>query len=194
MTTAPAARSPRRYDPDRKSRIIDAAIEVIADHGVAGTTSRRIAAAADVPLGSITYHFDSIEELLELAFRRHAERMSPRYEAHFDNVTDVAGFAEAVTDLIHSDAGGDARDWAVAYELYLAALRDPALRSVTEAWMRRSRAVLERFVDPATARGIDALNEGLVMHMILSTARYDRAATSSIVRRFLGVGELGVGE
>lgn len=186
MTAVPAARSPRRYDPDRKSRIIDAAIGVIADHGVTGTTSRRIAAAADVPLGSITYHFDSLEDLIEQAFRRHAEQMSPRYEAHFENVTDLAGFADAVTDLIHGGAGGDQRDWAVAYELYLAALRDPTLRTVTEAWMRRSRAVLERFVDPVTARAVDALNEGLVMHMILSTATFDRADTRAIVGRFLG--------
>jgi DNA-binding transcriptional regulator YbjK len=187
VTAAPAARSPRRYDPERKSRIVDAAIEVIAAHGVAGTTSRRIAAAADVPLGSITYHFDSLEDLLEQAFRRHAERMSPRYEAHFDKVTDLASFADAVTDLINGDAGGDARDWVVSYELYLAALRIPALRGVTDAWMRRSRTVLERFIDPVTARGIDALIEGLVMHLILSTASFDRADTRTIVGRFLGV-------
>lgn len=187
MTAVPAARSPRRYDPDRKSRIVDAAIEVIADHGVAGTTSRRIAAAADVPLGSITYHFDSLEDLLEQAFRRHAELMSPRYEAHFEGVTDLSGFADAVTDLINGGAGGDGSDWAVSYELYLAALRNPALRSVTDAWMRRSRTVLERFIDPVTARGIDAVIEGLVMHLTLSTATHDRAETRTIVGRFLGV-------
>jgi DNA-binding transcriptional regulator YbjK len=182
---APQPRS-RRHDPDRKSRIIEAAIEVVADHGVAGTTSRRIAAAADVPLGSLTYHFEGLDDLLAQAFERHAERMSPRYEAHFSHVRDMAGFVDAVTDLINGDAGGEASDWAVAYELYLAALREPALRSVTEAWMRRSRAVLERFVDPVTARGVDALIEGLTMHLILSTET-DRNATRTIVARFLGV-------
>ena len=183
MTTAPAA---RRYDPGRKLRIVDAAIEVIASHGVAGTTSRRIAAAADVPLGSLTYHFTGLDDLLGQAFQRHAERMSPLYEAHFDRVRDRAGFVEAVTDLIHGEAGADTRDWAVAYELYLAALREPSLRSVTEAWMRRSRAVLERFVDPVTARGVDALIEGLVMHLTLSTATFDRAETRAIVERVAG--------
>jgi TetR/AcrR family transcriptional regulator, regulator of biofilm formation and stress response len=187
VTTAPVARSPRRFDPDRKSRIIDAAIDVVADRGVAGTTSRRIAAAADVPLGSLTYHFTGLDDLLAQAFRRHAERMSPRYEAHFAGVRDADTFVDAVTDLIQGDAGGDPREWAVAYELYLAALRDPTLRGVTEAWMRRSRAVLERFVDPVTARGIDALIEGLVMHMTLTTAAFGRADTRTIVARFVGV-------
>jgi DNA-binding transcriptional regulator YbjK len=182
---APQPRSPRRHDPDRKSRIIEAAIEVIAEHGVAGTTSRRIAAAADVPLGSLTYHFDGLDDLLAQAFRRHAERMSPPYEAHFAAVRDRDAFIDAVADLIHGDAGADQRDWAIAYELYLAALRNPALRSVTESWMRRSRAVLERYVDPLTARGVDALIEGLVMHMTLSTATFSRADTRAIVARLV---------
>ena len=183
--TLPAARAPRRYDPERKSRIVDAAIDVVARHGVAGTTMRRIAAEADVPLGSLTYHFTGLDDLLAQAFQRHAERMSPLYEAHFDGVRDREGFIDAVTDLIHGDAGADPRDWAVAYELYLAALRDPALRTVTEAWMRRSRAVLERFVDPVTARGVDAMIEGMVMHLTLSTATFERADTREIVARLL---------
>jgi len=99
----------------------------------------------------------------------------------------MAGFVDAVTTLINGEAGGSTRDWQVAYELYLAALRDPALRAVTEDWMRRSRAVLERFVDPVTARGVDALIEGLVMHVTLSTATFSRAETRTIVARFLGV-------
>jgi DNA-binding transcriptional regulator YbjK len=183
--TATPVRNPRRYDPDRKSRIIEAAIDVIADHGVAGTTHRRIAAVADVPLGSLTYHFTGLDDLLEQAFSRHAERMSPIYESHFDGVTTREQFIDAVTDLIDGDAGADQREWVIAYELYLAALRNPALRTVTESWMRRSRAVLERFVDPVAARGVDALIEGLVMHMTLSTAAVNREDTRTIVARFL---------
>jgi DNA-binding transcriptional regulator YbjK len=188
--TAPAgaaSRPGRRYDPDRKNRIIDVTVDVIADHGVAGTTHRLIAAAADVPLGSLTYHFDGLDDLLAQAFRRHAERMSRSYAAAFDGVSTRDQLIDAVTDLIHGDADADPRDWAVAYELYLAALRDPALRSVTESWMRTSRAVLERFVDPTTARGVDALIEGLVMHRTLATTPgATRAETRGIVARQLG--------
>jgi DNA-binding transcriptional regulator YbjK len=91
-----------------------------------------------------------------------------------------------VTDLVHGAVGAGAGEWAVAYELYLAALRDPSLRAVTERWMRASRAVLERFVDPDTARSLDALIEGLVMHRMLSTAPASRDRTRTAVRRFLG--------
>jgi len=183
MTAAPGARPVRRHDPQRADRIVDAALDVIAEHGVPNTTHRLIAAAADVPLGSLTYHFSSLEELRARAFTRHADRMAVAYEAHFQDVRSVDDVVEAVTGLVHGDAGADPRDWAIAYELYLAALRDPALRSVTESWMRRSRSVLERFVDPTTARGVDALIEGLVMHKILSTDPVSRDQTREIVAR-----------
>ncbi|WP_432834189.1 TetR/AcrR family transcriptional regulator [Dactylosporangium sp. CA-092794] len=176
----------RRHDPDRKDRIIDAAIEVIAEHGVAGTTHRLIAKAADVPLGSLTYHFTSLEDLREQAFRRHAQRMSVIYEAHFHDVRTREELVAAVTDLIDGDAGADDTDWTIAYELYLAALREPALREVTEAWMRTSRSVLERYVDPTTARGVDALIEGLVMHKTLSTGTVSRQDIRAIVDRAIG--------
>ncbi len=175
----------RRHDPDRKDRIVDATIRVIAEHGVAGTTHRLIAAAADVPLGSLTYHFTGLEDLRAQAFRRHAERMSAIYAAHFEEVRTREQLVEAVTTLIHGDAGAEPHDWAIAYELYLAALREPALREVTDTWMRASRAVLERFVDPTTARGVDALIEGLVMHKTLATAPVPREQIREIVRRVL---------
>src|SRR3954451_23903440 len=181
-----ADRPVRRHDPDRASRIVDAAIDVIAEHGVAGTTHRLIAAAADVPLGSLTYHFTSLEDLRVHALRRYAERMSLVYAAHFDGVRTHEQFIDAVTDLIQGDAGADTHDWMIAYELYLAALRDPALRVVTETWMRTSRTVLERFVDPVTARGVDALIEGLTMHKILSTTPYPGKQIRRMVARAAG--------
>ncbi|MFI7602747.1 TetR/AcrR family transcriptional regulator [Actinoplanes sp. NPDC049681] len=187
-----SARSARRHDPDRRSRIIDVTVDIIAEHGVAGTTHRRIAAAADVPLGSLTYHFDGLNDLLTQAFRRHAERMSVSYAAAFAEVRTPEDFVDAVTDLIHSDADADSRDWAVAYELYLAALRDPALRQVTESWMRASRSVLERFIDPTTARGVDALIEGLVMHKVLATTSgATRAETHDIIARLADAATAG---
>lgn len=177
----------RRHDPHRRERILDAALDVIATHGVAGTTHRLIAAAADVPLGSLTYHFSSLEDLRTQAFQRHAQRMSVIYAGHFDKVDSVQKLVAAVTGLIHGDAGADTGDWAVAYELYLAALRDPHLRVVTETWMRSSREVLERFVDPVTARGVDALVEGMVMHKMLSTSPPTRRQIRDIVARVVDV-------
>jgi DNA-binding transcriptional regulator YbjK len=172
VTTAAQRRAPRprRTDPHRKTRILDAAITAIAEHGVAGTTHRLIAAAADVPLGSLTYHFSGLADLRAQAFRRLAARLADAYGEHFADVHGTTDLVDAVTRLVEGAAGAGSDEWAATYELYLAALRDPALREITESWMRTNRAVLARYVDVATARALDALIEGLIMHRMLSTA------------------------
>lgn len=174
-------RRPARRDPGRKERIVRAALEVLAEHGVAGTTHRMVAEAADVPLGSLTYYFTSLADLRAQAFQLLATEMSARYSAAFDAVTSRADLIKSLTALIEDQAGAQKREMVLSYELYLAAMRDPDLRTITESWMQSSRRVLERYVDPVTARGVDALIEGLVMHNALATAPLARRDIATIV-------------
>ncbi|MYR60896.1 TetR family transcriptional regulator, partial [Streptomyces sp. SID625] len=60
----------RRHDPGRRQRIIDAAIRVVGAKGIAGLSHRTVAAEADVPLGSTTYHFATLDDLLVAALRQ----------------------------------------------------------------------------------------------------------------------------
>jgi len=161
--------SPRRVDPDRKARIVDAALDVIAEHGVAGTTHRVVAAAADVPLGSMTYHFENLDELLRLAFERHAVQAAARFEAAMATVPEGGDPVEAIVGLVCDESGNYRRDLLVALELYVLAARKPAFRTVTQRWMAASRAALRRHVDAEVAPDVDALLEGLVLHAALST-------------------------
>ncbi|WP_182909913.1 TetR family transcriptional regulator [Microbispora sp. H13382] len=165
----PVPRRPRRHDPGRRDRLIDAALTVIAERGVAGTTHREIARVADVPLGSMTYHFTSLDEVLAEAFTRHAESVARVFDERMRAAPDRKAAVEAVIALVSDDLLGAQRDLVLAVELYLAAARNPALRAVTQAWMARSRQALERHFDPTTARELDALIEGLVLHSALST-------------------------
>jgi DNA-binding transcriptional regulator YbjK len=163
------ARRVRRHDPGRRDRLIDAAVTVIAEHGVAGATHREIARAADVPLGSMTYHFSSLDEILAEAFTRHAESVASVFDERLGAARDRSAAIEAVVELVCADLLGSERDLVLSVELYVAAARKPALRAVTQAWMGRSRRALERHFDPTTARELDALIEGLVLHSALST-------------------------
>lgn len=162
-------RRPRRYDPERRERLIAAALDVIAEHGVAGATHRVIARTADVPLGSTTYHFATLDELLAAAFTLHAESVADALEKRMREVTGRDDALEALVGHLTQDLLAEDRALVLAVELYLVAARRPALRAVTEAWMRRSRRALEVHFDPVTARELDALVEGLVLHQYLST-------------------------
>ena len=86
----------RRYDPQRRDRIIDACLDVVAEVGVAGASHRKIAEAADVPLGSMTYHFSGMQELLHEAFSRFATSMSDRFAARMAQADDLASAQEGV--------------------------------------------------------------------------------------------------
>ncbi|NTX38984.1 TetR family transcriptional regulator [Myxococcus sp. CA033] len=175
----------RRNDPDRRDRIIDAALSVIAEGGVAGTSHRRVADRAGVPLGSMTYHFTSMDELLREAFTRFAERVSERFTARLSAVASRDELATAIVDLVHKDLVAGPDDLVLTLELYTLAARKPAFRQITHDWMRRSRAVLEQHVDARTAHKLDALIEGLFIHVSLDPTPHGRDVTRDAVLQFL---------
>lgn len=174
-TAPPGSRRTRRHDPDRRDRIVDAALDVIGQVGVAGASARRIAAEADVPLGSITYHFTSIEDLLTEAFERFTLGVSERFEATMAGAADVEEARDAVVGLITDVVLTDPHEHVLTHELYTLAAREPGYRRLTHAWMARSRRALERHFDPTTARLLDALIEGLTIHRALDVARSSSA-------------------
>jgi AcrR family transcriptional regulator len=57
-------------EPDTRSRILDAAEELLVQHGLDGTTLRMITAEAKANLAAVNYHFGSKEALIEAVFRR----------------------------------------------------------------------------------------------------------------------------
>ena len=52
----------------RKTELLEATLRVIAGGGVDAVRARRVAAEAQVPLGSISYWFDGREDLIRAAF------------------------------------------------------------------------------------------------------------------------------
>jgi AcrR family transcriptional regulator len=66
---------PRLSADDRKAELIDAAARAIAQHGVAGATTRVIAAEAGAPQATLHYCFGSKEDLLLELVKRATESM-----------------------------------------------------------------------------------------------------------------------
>ena len=137
----------RRNDPARRQRIIDATLAVIADLGTAATTHRRIAEAAQVPLGSVTYYFATLEDLLTAAFLQLAEESSAAFRAHLEVATDRATACTAVVDIIANQIWAEPRTLVLSYELYAFAARHPAVSAVMRQWQisplqRLSRALM----------------------------------------------------
>ena len=92
----------RANDPQRREKIIQATLEAVKLYGIHAVTHRKIATLAGVPLGSMTYYFSGIDELLLEAFSSFTEIMSRQYQAFFSDVSDAPGACQAITDMIYS--------------------------------------------------------------------------------------------
>lgn len=80
----------------RRERIIEAAIEVIAEEGLARATTRRIAERAEAPLGALHYCFRNKDELMQVV----AEHGAAELRARFDDVDPGEGLEPTIRHSI----------------------------------------------------------------------------------------------
>ncbi|MEU1182695.1 TetR family transcriptional regulator [Streptomyces sp. NPDC005820] len=163
----------RRYDPERRQRIIDAAIRVVGRKGLAGLTHRSVAAEADVPLGSTTYHFTTLDDLMTAALRQANEGFAKVVAARGALSDPQADLATELAAWLGEWLAGDRTGVELEYELYLAALRRPALRPVAAEWADAMAALLTPRTDPLTARALVALMDGICLQVLLTDTPYD---------------------
>ena len=80
---------------------------------------------------------------------------------------------------------GDRTGVELEYELYLAALRRPALRPVAAEWAEDLADRLARRTDPVTARALVALMDGICLQVLLTGAPYDEGFTREMLARVM---------
>ena len=176
----------RRYDPERRQRIIDAAIRVAGERGIAGLSHRAVATEADVPLGSTTYHFATLDDLLVAALHQVNEACMRELDAReglADPGCDLAAeLALLVDEMLTRDRGRTELE----YELYLAALRREAVRPIAAEWVDLMTEVIARRTDRGTARALAALADGLCLQVLLTGREFDREQARVMFARLLG--------
>jgi DNA-binding transcriptional regulator YbjK len=177
--------SPRRYDPERRQRIIDAAIRVVGAKGIGGLSHRTVAREADVPLGSTTYHFKTLDELMVAALRQTNEGFAKVVAAHGGLQDPASDLTDELAEVLGEWLAGDREGVELEYELYLAALRRPALRPVAAEWCEELAEVVARRTDRVTARALVALMDGISLQVLLTGGEYDAAYTREMLARLI---------
>ncbi|MFJ9036506.1 TetR/AcrR family transcriptional regulator [Streptomyces sp. NPDC102406] len=175
----------RRYDPERRQRIIDAAIRVVGAKGIGGLSHRSVAAEADVPLGSTTYHFATLDELMVAALRQANEGFAKYVADHAGLLDPGSDLPGELAQVLGEWLAGDRVGVELEYELYLAALRRPALRPVAAEWCQELAEVVARRTDPVTARALVALLDGISLQVLLTGAEYDAGYTREMLGRLI---------
>ena len=134
--------------PGTREAILRATLRVIGEQGVPGLTNRRIAAAAGVSLGSLTYHFpsqtDVLRESMLLFAREESARLGAIAEGASGEKPTLEAAAAMVEQVLESMTFG--REDIAPLELFIQAGRDPDLRDAAarcfEAYERLAVTVL----------------------------------------------------
>ncbi|MFI9839061.1 TetR/AcrR family transcriptional regulator [Nonomuraea sp. NPDC051941] len=143
---------------DRRDRLRDAAIEVLAGEGGRGLTHRAVDRAAELPEGTAKNYFPTRDSLLQAAAERCVERYwSELQQAEIDTVDQLL----ALLRLMIERAMTVNRSRVLAYiELHAEAARNP---QVQETLARLSRADLDLHLAAQQAAGLPVTRESAAM-------------------------------
>ncbi|MFD5470852.1 TetR/AcrR family transcriptional regulator [Streptomyces sp. NPDC127105] len=187
-----AAKSPRRAvaaadrtrQPTevRRRLIVEAAVPLITERGYASVGVRDVAAAAGVSVGTVTYHFGSVQEILSEAMILHIERYYAALDEAAEQATSGAEGLRLMVDALFTEDTD--RHWRMWFDYWNAGeqgadetfARGQAQRY--EAWHHQIRHLIERGVaegeftcgdlDGVTVR-FAALADGLALQHLRQT-------------------------
>jgi TetR/AcrR family transcriptional regulator, transcriptional repressor of bet genes len=201
MSVALQERRPRRERADnaarRRAQILEATIESIARHGLSSTTLATIAEAAGLSQGVTVFYFKTKQALLAEALRWHYEEYRTVWQAAFAAAPDDP--VARIVALVRADfdpAICNRRTLTLWYAFWGEATARPLFASISEGFDRERAVVLREQCEaaadlldatawtPATlAIAIDALTDGLWIHMHLDSEAMDTDAAVRIAIR-----------
>jgi DNA-binding transcriptional regulator YbjK len=160
---------------DTRERILRTTLDLIGREGIGAVTNRRVADAAGVSLGSLTYHFDSqldlVRESLMLMVGEEVARLEAIAAELRRRRPSVEQVATEVEQIVRESR--QRIQQLAETELHLRAARDPELRDASRrcfaAYEEVARAALEMLnvPDPERhARSIVALMYGLALRRL----------------------------
>jgi AcrR family transcriptional regulator len=210
---APAAVSEDGHDAatdGRRTQILRAALEVIADRGFSETRVADVAERADVSSGLVIYYFKTKDQLLTEAMRftedawyeEGARRMEAARSA-------VARLREIVAMTFVSEPApaerpattvdGPAEPWALWLDLWALAVRNENVAAVREEFDAHWRSTIRQVVRDGIAAGeftvvdveefaiaFSALLDGLAIQVALRDATVDEVTAVEVALRYAG--------
>lgn len=179
-----------RQNPERRTALVDAAIEVLADQGARGLTFRAVDQRAGVPTGTASNYFPNRDALLVQAGRRVFERLDPGPEVIGESLA-LPRTRASVDRLMHEMVGritAYPSGQLAMLELRLESTRRPELRAIlTEQIRANLQDNIDFHLDTAMPGDADtvvhlylALN-WLILERLTLPDLFDRARTDALI-------------
>lgn len=198
MTERPAARRQRQPPEVRRQMIIAAAREVIGARGMHATTVRDIASAAQVAVGTVTYHFSGIAEVLAGVLEAEmAQYSAPVMAAAADAPTGRDGLL-TLTDGLLATGGRAVQHWKLWLDFWTLAAHQEHysnwqsqvyrdLHGLAATLLRRGRDDGSLTVADPERQAIEyiAMMDGLVVQGYLPGSRLDPDRAREMLRGYV---------
>jgi AcrR family transcriptional regulator len=178
----------------RRALIIAAAQDCICEQGFGATSARVVAARAGVALGTVTYHFDSIDALLVAALRDASVRLTGEIVAAVYKETGAVARLHRLIDSALPSSPAAKRNWRLWLEYWARATHVPELAALHkeryDEWRGLVKDLLVQGVEsgelvvPAPARTamkLVALQDGLGLQAAIG----DRSVKVATARELL---------
>lgn len=207
---APARPSLRLTRDERRAqtreRLLEAALDVFNRLGYHGASLEAVAEAAGFTKGAVYSNFASKAELfVALAERRSASAVGLSRE-RLERMS-IADFVDTLGAALRSQVEHEESWDVLTIEVWLAAMRDPALREIVARDYREMRAALgpviaERLAEAGLSVPFDgaelatlasALGSGLILQFYLDPSAVDPSLLPRALRRIVGLPVSGEG-
>jgi DNA-binding transcriptional regulator YbjK len=170
-------------DPGRRSRILQATLEVIRADGVKAASYRRIASHAGVPLGSVTYYFPTLEGLIVSAIDSTRDHLEPRYAAPLRDARTSADVVDVLVDATIGATSPSLIDIRLYEEIRHYGARNPEVDDFLRTLEAEALVMLHRVLPDRAALAVNALLWGWWSHRVLHP---DSALDEQTVRQAYG--------
>mgnify|MGYP001202706930 CR=1 FL=1 len=163
-----------RYRED----LLAGAVACLRDKGYARTTARDIVAASGTNLGSIGYHYGSVEALLNAAVLAAIEEWGAQLaQAMTDGIDPAAPFPQRFEQYWSAVLGSFAEYrevWAATFDLYGVAGHVPEVRAAIAAGLQDGRLAwawllhgISHEADPGTAQAVGSVHQALLSGVLV---------------------------
>ena len=151
----------RRMSPAaRREQIVAAARAMIVRRGLGSTSLRDIAAEADVSMGTVTYHFDSVDDILGAVVIAESERFYEQVVAAADAEPDARRALDMLIEPLFAEGDEVEAHWRIWTDYWAAISQRPGMNDAYGArirhWERCVARVIARGASDGTFREVDS--------------------------------------
>jgi len=169
----------------RRALIVEAAREVIVRQGLSATGLRDIAREADVSVGTVTYHFGSVAEILNEVVVAETERFYGAIVAAVDAEPDPTAGIRMLVEPLFDDSEATRRHWRIWSDYWTAVARRPEVAAEYAERIRIWEACLRRVVRRGCDAGVFRTEDPAAV--ALKLAAYSDGVATQLAQRVPGL-------